>query len=107
MIKGGIITILIGVGLFLVSILLSEGYDQRLSLMSNIYAMELVITPGRLEKIPPSEQTDIQKRLKFYPETVVGRVAIPLNLLLCLSIIITLIGTGMVLVTKRKRDEPA
>ena len=107
MIKGGIITILIGVGLFLVSILLSEGYDQRLSLMSNIYAMELVITPGRLEKIPPSELSELQKMLKFDSQTVVGRVAIPLNLLLCLSIIITLIGTGMVLVTKRKRDEPA
>ena len=103
--KSGIITILIGVGLFFISILLSEGYDQRRSLMGNIYAMELVITPGKLEKAPPS--SDLLKMLKIDSSQIVGRIAISLNLLLCLSIVITLIGTGVVLVPRKKRKETA
>jgi len=47
--KSCIIITLIGIGLFLISIFASEGYDQRRTIMGNMYSMEVVIYPGRLE----------------------------------------------------------
>lgn len=53
--KSGIIITLFGVAFFFISIFTSEGYDERRSLMGNIYSMEVEIFPGRLERGKPVE----------------------------------------------------
>jgi hypothetical protein len=41
--KTGIIITLIGIGLFLISVFASEGYDQQRTIIGNMYSMEVVI----------------------------------------------------------------
>jgi len=120
--KSGVIITLIGIGLFFISILASEGYDQRRSIMGNIYSMEVVIFPGRLEwgkpvespqKDEPSgprskEEEELFKAMKKFRENVksssiVGRISIPLSFLLSLCTIITLVGIGKVILSKKQK----
>ena len=111
--KSGIIITFIGIGLFLISIFASEGYDQQRTIMGNMYSMEVVIYPGRLE-VKPVEPLD---RYLIYPESegkprpgrdllsstrIVGRISIPLPLLFSLSTIITLVGIGKILLSKKQ-----
>jgi hypothetical protein len=103
----GVIVVLIGIGLFLISILFSEGsfYHQR-SIIENIRSMEWVIYRGRpvyrkrivLEGVPLKkvEEVDIFKGYR-------GKVVISLNLMVSLTIIITLVGAGMIIVNPSKQ----
>jgi len=120
--KSGIIITLIGIGLFLISIFAPEGYDQHRSIMANMYSMEVVIWPGRLEwgksvesapKDEPSgprskEKDELFEALKKLREKIdssspriVGRISIPLSYLLSLSTIIALVGIGKILLSKK------
>lgn len=107
--RSGIIITLIGIGLFLISIFLSEGYNPRGDIISNMYAMELVIDPGRNDSggfAVDSYQKD-KKGLTPMPPLldtrIEGRLSIPLTVLLSLSTMITLIGVGIILSSKKQR----
>ena len=117
--RKGIIITLIGIGLFIISIFASEGYDQQRSLMGNIYGMEVVISSGRLEwkaiepaqKDEPSgarskEEDELfrawEKLQNVKEPSIVGRISIPLSFLLSLCTIITLVGIGKIILSKIK-----
>lgn len=84
--KHGIILLLVGIGLFLISIFSSSGYVGRRSLMSDMYNMEVVICEGES---------------RWEDGKVAGRHTIPLSFLLSLSIIIILTGIGIILLSKK------
>ena len=121
--RKGIIIILIGIGLFFISMFASEGYEEKRSLMGNIYSMEVVIDPGRLEwgkpvkPVPKDENSGPRSKEKYElseafnklreivelsTPRIVGRKSIPLSFLLSLSTIITLVGIGKIVLSKTK-----
>jgi hypothetical protein len=126
--KIGIIITLIGIGLFVISILFSEGYDPRLNIIYNMYNMKIVICPGRVVDEGPRLSAEewerraqalnelamgkLPKEHKKYLDPgagsptykIVGRWEIPLNHLLSLSTVITLVGVGIILLTKNKNE---
>ncbi len=84
--KHGIILLLVGIGLFFISIFSSSGYVGRRSIMSDMYNMEVVICEGGS---------------RWEDGKVSGRHTIPLSLLLSLSTIIILTGIGVILLSKK------
>jgi hypothetical protein len=123
--KTGIIITLIGLGLFLISIFASDGYDERRTIIGNMYSMEVVIYPGRLEwgkevepvpkdepSGPQSKEKDavmaidlkkLRERIESSSPRIVGRISIPLPHLLSLSTIIALVGIGKILLSKKQK----
>lgn len=87
--RWGIIAILVGVGLFCISILMSSGSSVRYSFLQNIPYMKVVLVEGNYVKGPNS-----------FDGVYDGRIAIPLRNLLSLAIVLVLTGTGMVLTAK-------
>lgn len=105
--KSGIIITLIGIGVFLISIFASEGYDQRRSIMGNMYSMEVVIYGGRVVyPVYPSSDTpgsQAERLSKYSSPSIEGRLSIPLRYLLSLSTVITLVGIGKILLSKKQK----
>ncbi len=83
----GIIVILVGVGLFFISFFFSSGSHPKLDLIGNISQMEIVFSEGKY-----ISGTGIYS-IGHYE----GRVAIPLKYPLSFSVVLILIGTGIVL----------
>jgi len=88
----GIVVILVGVGLLFISFLFSSGSHPKQNLMSNISRMEIVLDKGKYV-------SGIGLYSTGYYE---GRVAIPLKYPLSLSVVLILLGTGIVLISKNK-----
>jgi len=87
----GIITILVGIGLLIISIFFSSGYHPHWGIMGNLSRMRIVLVEG--EYVKASRQ---------FPGHFKGSVTIPLKYPLSLSVILILTGTGIVLVGKNK-----
>ncbi|MBU0699896.1 hypothetical protein KKE26_01140 [bacterium] len=114
--NGTIIT-LIGISLFLVSIFASKGYEQGRSIMGNMYRMEVVISEGKVvvydttpDTTPKKGQTNLDEAFEAFREynqyhssSIVGRYSIPLSFLLSLSTIITLVGIGKIILSKKQK----
>ena len=90
----GIVLLLTGIGVLLISFLLASGYKQNRSLLNNIYHMEVVIAKGRYKYIPPRSRWELGKG--YYE----GRIAIPLKYSIVVSIVLILFGTGIILTTR-------
>ena len=86
----GIITILVGVGLLFISLFFSSGSNPRRDFLGNISVMEIVLDEGRYVS-------------GTGPYLNKGRVAIPLKYPLTLSVVLILLGTGVVLISKNKK----
>lgn len=86
----GIITILVGIGVLLISILFSSGSRPNSDLLYKIPELEIVLEGGEYVL-----GTDLIGHFE-------GRVAIPLKYPLSLSVLLILIGTGIVLLSKNK-----
>ena len=104
----GVLVVLIGVGLFFISILLSQGSSsQNRSMIDNIRSKEFVIYRGKpiyrkrivLEGNPLKkvEEIDIFKGYR-------GKVAIPLDVMLPLAITAALAGAGMIIVNPQSKN---
>ena len=104
----GVLVVLIGVGLFFISILLSQGSSsQNRSMIDNIRSKEFVIYRGNpiyrkrivLEGNPLKkvEEIDIFKGYR-------GKVAIPLDVMLPLAITAALAGAGMIIVNPQSKN---
>ena len=87
----GIITILLGVGLLFISILFSSGYHPKRNFIGNIPRMKIVLDKG-----------EYVLGTGLYSGHYEGRVAIPLKYPLSLSVVLILLGTGIVLISKNK-----
>ena len=87
----GIITILVGVGLIFISIFFSSGSHPKRDFIGNISRMEIVLAKG--EYVSGSG---------LYSGHYRGRVAIPLKYPLSLSVVLILLGTGIVLLHNNK-----
>jgi len=88
----GIISILLGVGLLFVSIFFSSGYHPRLNFIGNIPRMKIVLDKGKYVAGTGLYSTGHYE----------GRVTIPLKYPLFLSVVLILLGTGNVLISKNK-----
>ena len=94
----GIITILIGVGLLFISFVLSSGSQPKRDFLGNISKMEIVFVEGEYVTDPRFDDLYAEKPLSGHYE---GRVAIPLKYPLSLSVVLILLGTGILLMSKR------
>ena len=90
--RNGIIAILVGIGLLLVSGLFSSGYSPKAGIVASIPQMRIVFVKGRYV-----HSGDLYS-LGHYE----GRVALPLKYPLSLSVVIILLGTGVVLTSEDK-----
>ena len=93
----GIITILFGIGLLLTSILFSSGSDPKFNLFENISRIEIVLKEGEYVFDKGKFVSGIDLLSTGHYE---GRVAIPLRYPLSFSVVLILIGTGIVWMTK-------
>ena len=91
----GIIAILVGVGVIFISIFFSSEYNSRRDLIDNIYRMEIVLDEGRKTK---KIGEGVFERYK-----IEGKVAIPLKYPFSLSVLLILFGTGIVLLSKKRK----
>ena len=90
----GIIIILVGIGVLFISIFFSSGFKPNLDLISNIAIAKIVIMEGKeglFEKFMREGRG----------EPVKERFVIPLRYALSLSVVLILIGTGMVLLSRK------
>ncbi|MDY6821902.1 MAG: hypothetical protein SVN78_09820 [Deferribacterota bacterium] len=87
----GIITILVGVGLFFISIIFSTGY----------YGKSYSISKPFIESIPDRYIVLKEGREVSFMHYE-GGIAIPLKYPLSLSIVLILVGTGVVLLSKKQ-----
>lgn len=94
----GVISILIGVGFLLISILFSSGYSSEAGFMQSLSYMEMVFIEGDYIKAEFGYQSGSYQMITdgHYD----GRVAIPLKYLVSISIIITLFGVGLTTLSK-------
>jgi len=92
----GIILILVGIGLLFISIFFSSGINPNLDLISNISKAKIVMME---EKEGIIEGFFREQR----GEPAKARVAIPLKYALSLSVILILTGTGMVLLSSKRK----
>jgi len=90
----GIITILVGIGLLLISIFFSSGYSHKRDLINNIPQMEIVFVPG--EYVPDTAYGHYE-----------GRTSLPLKYPLSLSVVLILLGTGVVLIIPKNKETNA
>jgi len=88
----GIITILVGVGLLFISIFFSSRYLPKLNFIGNISRMEIVLDKGEY----------VSSTGLYSDGHYEGKVAIPLKYPLSLSVVLILLGTGIVLISKDK-----
>lgn len=95
----GIVAILVGVGLLFISIFFSSGSHPRSTLLGNISRMEIVFDEGRYVYAKGNYVSGIDLLSTGHYE---GRVAIPLRYPLSLSVVLILLGTGIVLISKDK-----
>ena len=108
----GIIIILVGIGIIPVSIFFSSGYSQydindghRRTIMENIYQMKTVLRSAEMEAIPNVlKEKKIKDWLKgndkislFKYHVKKKEIAIPLKYMLAFSVVLILIGTGILL----------
>ena len=102
----GIVAILVGVGLLFISIFFSSGSQPKLNLLGNISRMKIVLNEGNyvLDKgNNVSEKGNIFSGIDLLSTGhYEGRVAIPLKYPLSLSVMLILLGTGIVLISKGK-----
>ena len=88
----GIITILVGIGVLLISIFFSSGSDPMFDFMGNISRMEIVLEEGKY----------VSGTGLYSSGHYEGRIAIPLKYPLSLSVLLILLGTGIVFLSKNK-----
>ncbi|NQU03884.1 MAG: hypothetical protein HQ589_07040 [Syntrophaceae bacterium] len=86
----GIITILVGVGILFISIFFSSGYHPKLNFIGNISRMEIVLVESKNISDP------------YATPVYVEGVAIPLKYPISFSVMLILLGTGIVLISKNK-----
>jgi hypothetical protein len=106
----GIIIILVGVGILFISVFFSSGYHTGLNFIGNISQMEIVIDEGKYPETPAVEEESVTPEEEAPPvveeeaviEEVRERVAIPLKYPLSLSVVLILLGTGIILISKNK-----
>lgn len=90
----GIVSVLVGIGLTLVSILFSTGSHPNLSFFGNIPRMEIVLKEGR--RIEAKQEYRHGMFVTVRPAYHEGRMAIPLKYALSLGIIVLLSGVGII-----------
>ncbi len=100
----GIITILVGVGLLFISILFSSGSHPNRNFLGNISQMETVLAEGTYYSGSSAIYSERTQRLLLpsSPGGYAGRVAIPFKYSVSLSVLLILIGTGILLIAKNK-----
>ena len=99
----GIIVILAGVGIMLVSIFFSSGYRTKRDFISNMYRMEIVLDIGKWERFGSSKKGPISDEELFAEYDSIGKkITIPLKYPLTFSVVLILFGTGIVLISKNK-----
>lgn len=96
----GIITILVGVGLLFISIIFSSGYHPQLNFIGNISRMEIVLNKGKY--VP---DFDLHSKSTGHYGHYEGGIAIPLKYPLSFSVVLILLGTGVVLISKNKKSD--
>lgn len=102
----GIIAILVGIGVIFISIFFSSEYNSRRDLIDNIYRMEIVLDKGHKVKIGKAKAPELWQRYKDTDREkyiIKGRVAIPLKYPFSLSVLLILFGTGIVLLSKKRK----
>ena len=87
----GIIIILVGVGILLISIFFSSGYHRKRNFIGSISRMEIVLDKGKYVS-----------GTGLYSGHYKGKIAIPLKYPLSLSVVLILFGAGIVLISKNK-----
>jgi len=92
--KIAIISILVGIGLFLTSIVFSGGYDPERGFMGSLRWIQVVLVEGKFVKADFATQS--------YWE---GRIAFPLKYALTVSIAIILSGFGYLFLSKETLSE--
>jgi len=90
----GIIVILVGIGLLFISFFFSSGSHPKRSFLGNISRMEIVLDKGKYIRGTGLYPTGHHE----------GKVAIPLKYPLSLSVMLILLGTGIVLTSKNKEE---
>ena len=102
----GIIIILVGVGILLISIFFSSGYYYKRDFIGNMYRMEIVLDLGKWKRFDSSKKGPMSDEELFAElnaiESAVGKIAIPLKYPLAFSVVLILVGAGIVLISKNK-----
>jgi len=108
----GMIIILVGVGALFISNFFSSGYSKydihdghRRTIMENIYQMKIVLrgaemkaTPKVLTKIEFKDSLEGDDNISLFKFHVKKKeIAIPLKYMLAFSVVLILIGTGILL----------
>ena len=100
--NAGILAILVGIGLALLSILFSTGSNPKMNLFGNLSQMEIVLAEGNYVFDNDSAEKGSYKSGLDLLETghYEGRVVVPLKFSLSVSVVLVLIGTGILLLSK-------
>ena len=98
----GIITILVGFGLLFTSFIFSSGSYPDETFIGNISHMEIVLKKGKFINYKSYISGTGKLHYKGLYE---GRVAIPLKYPLFLSVVLILVGTGVVFISKNKETD--
>lgn len=99
----GIIIILVGVGLLFISIFFSSGSYHKFDFMTNLQIMEVVLDKGTIVSQEEKKPKTLLDAAFPDPPKRVGKVAIPLKYLLSMSVLLVLIGIGIVLLSKNNK----
>jgi hypothetical protein len=94
--NAGILAILIGIGLILLSILFSTGSSPKMNLLGNISHMEIVLAEGNyVSDNDSSDKGNYKSGIDLLSTGHYdGRVAVPLKFPLSVSVVLILFGTG-------------
>lgn len=91
--NNGIILILVGIGIFFISIFFSTGASPQRNFFENISRMNIPIYKEYVRDGPP-----------YYTAHVKTNIEIPLKYPISLSVIIILVGSGKVLLSNNKKE---
>ncbi|MDD4052583.1 MAG: hypothetical protein PHR28_11890 [candidate division Zixibacteria bacterium] len=88
----GIITILAGIGILLLSIIFSSGYNSKEDFLGNILQMRIIVDRGEYVPGTVFEHGYVKKK----------EIAIPLKYPLSFSVLLIIVGMGIKLTSKNE-----
>lgn len=99
----GIICLLTGIGFLTISLLFSQGGNPNLGMIYNISNLEVVLKEGVFIEAQRRYHPELGwgSELSKIPAHYEGRVAFPLKFSLAFSVLLVLIGSGMIAISRQ------
>lgn len=101
----GVVSTIVGIGIFLLSIVFSQGYSPESGFIRSLSNMEIVLIEGVYVEMAIEKNVNTNPLLPVTPIVIVpehyeGRVTIPLKYPISFSIIVILLGIGIVIISR-------